>query len=127
AWNLYRAHLGTPSMSKNGSFDIAWGRKTNELLADLLYEMSTSLGYHFDKAFIERGIYSPAAHGNLERDQKIYRDFVVGLAKGNTAIPVTVISVSDQTISSDPSSADATELKPIIKSPGGNGEKEFAV
>ena len=57
AWRLSLDHLST-----DGSADGArWADKGNDLLTDLLYEMSQALNYDFDKVALKKNAYSPKA------------------------------------------------------------------
>ena len=82
AWRLYLDHLNT-----DGSADVArWTDKGNDLLTDLLYEMSQALNYDFDKLALKRNIYSPEAHCELESDQYLLRKYIVEMMAGKRAI-----------------------------------------
>ena len=88
AWRLYLDHLNT-----DGSADVArWTDKGNDLLTDLLYEMSQALNYDFDKLALKRNIYSPEAHCELESDQYLLRKYIVEMMAGKRAIWVGVFT-----------------------------------
>ena len=55
---------------------------------DLLYLMSRSLGYEFDKVHLKRGIYSPQAHGDEIMYQTLARKAVLDILSGKRAIPI---------------------------------------
>ena len=81
-WRLYLDHLGDSNME-----DIhRWTDKGNDLLTDLLYEMSQVLNYDFDKLALKKNVYSPKAHGDLESDQYLLRKYVVEIMDGRRAI-----------------------------------------
>jgi hypothetical protein len=83
AWKLYCDHLNTRDEDP-----ARWGIRSNELLVDLLYLMSRSLGYEFDKVHLKRGIYSPQAHGDEIMYQQLARKAVLEILSGNRAIPI---------------------------------------
>jgi hypothetical protein len=67
-----------------------WSNKTNDLLVDLLYEISLVLGYDFDKAHIKRGVYVPQGHNQVDRQQAFIRDAIVDLFLGNISFPIEI-------------------------------------
>ena len=48
-------------------------------ITDLLYEMSQSLGYRFDKVLLKRGCYIPKGHGDTELEQLFIRRSLIDL------------------------------------------------
>lgn len=85
AWKLYLDHHDERLPPND-----AWGQKRQDLFLDLLHLMSQFLGYSFSKAQLGRDIYSPRAHGDLETEQTIIRKGLVGLFKGEIALPLAV-------------------------------------
>ncbi len=85
AWKLYLDHHTT-----DGPATDAWAQKRLDLFQDMLHLMSQFLGYNFSKAQLARDIYSPRAHGDLETEQTIIRRGLVGLFKGDIALPLVV-------------------------------------
>lgn len=85
AWKLYLDHHMT-----DGPATDAWAQKRLDLFQDMLHLMSQFLGYSFSKAQLARDIYSPRAHGELETEQTIIRRGLVGLFKGEIALPLAV-------------------------------------
>ena len=82
AWRLYLDHLGNDDME-----DIRrWTDKGNDLLTDLLYEMSRVLQYDFSKVTLKKNVYSPKAHGDLESDQYLLRKYIVEMMAGKRAV-----------------------------------------
>ena len=78
AWRLYLDHLGNDDKGDNER----WTDKGNDLLTDLLYEMSRALHYDFSKITLKNNVYSPRAHGDLELDQYLLRKYVVEMMEG---------------------------------------------
>ena len=87
AWRLYLDHLGD-----NTGDQQRWTEKGNDLLVDLLYEMSRALKYDFSKVDLKKNIYTPMAHGELEEDQYVLRKYVVEMLDGKRPIPIWVVS-----------------------------------
>ena len=63
-----------------------WTDKGNDLLTDLLYEMSRVLQYDFSKVTLKKNVYSPKAHGDLESDQYLLRKYIVEMMAGKRAV-----------------------------------------
>jgi hypothetical protein len=84
AGRLYVDHLGDHAYPKE-----AWGTRKDELLVDLLYEMSTALGYNFDKVQIKAGSYYPSGYGEAENDNLQIRKLWLDILKGNRKLPMT--------------------------------------
>ena len=90
AWRIYRDHLNNrvgPEELKN------WGQKGDDLFADLLCEMSKSLGYSFDKVDIKKGIYAPQAHFDQEQSLNVIRENLVKILEGKQALPMQIVAV----------------------------------
>ena len=83
ATRLYVAHLGDHQYPKE-----AWGTRKDELLVDLLYEMSTALGYNFDKVQIKAGSYYPSGYQETEMDNLQIRKLWLEILKGNKQLSI---------------------------------------
>jgi len=88
AWKIYLDHLANNDF-KDKALD-AWLNKGTELLVSLLEKMAISLDYDFDKYSIKNTSYMPQYYGQLEDEQTILRESLVGLFLGKTSIPITV-------------------------------------
>jgi hypothetical protein len=83
AWHLYLDHLNDRSVDQNNQDAIdRWVERGNQLLVEVLFEMSQSLGYDFDKVALKNSVYSPKAHGELDADQYQLRKFLVEVMAG---------------------------------------------
>ena len=60
-----------------------------ELLIDLLYEMSRSLKYNFDKVALKKNIYAPLVHSQLEIEQRLLRQHALEITAGKRPIWIT--------------------------------------
>ncbi|PVA11548.1 hypothetical protein DC366_00830 [Pelagivirga sediminicola] len=86
AWKLYIDHHDDRLPAGE-----AWGQKRLDLFLDMLHLISQSLGYGFSRAQLERDIYSPRAHGELETEQTIIRKGIVKLLNGEATLPMSVV------------------------------------
>ena len=85
AWKIYRDHL-------NNRDDLTtWLARSEELFTTLLYEMGKALGHNFDEVQIKRGAYTPQAHDDYLLAQEEMREYLLGLAKGETSVPVSMV------------------------------------
>lgn len=95
AWKLYRDHLYNyridPHDPDRNTKADAWTEKSRELLTDLLFEMSISLNYNFDKVLLKRGAYTPQGYSDTESAQLYLRDSLIGLFAGKTALPIRIV------------------------------------
>ena len=92
AWRLYLDHLdASPNKMSESQFEL-WQKTRDELLTDLLYEMSRALQYDFDKLALKKNIYSPMGHGDIETYQRLVRQYVIEIIAGKRSIPIDVRS-----------------------------------
>ncbi len=66
AWKSYNSHLN--QKDEYDSLD-QWIKKGDELFTGMLYSISQSLNYDYDKVQLQRDCYRPIAHGNIESIQ----------------------------------------------------------
>ncbi|GGO35774.1 hypothetical protein GCM10010991_28590 [Gemmobacter aquaticus] len=85
AWKLYLDHH-----TIDGPASEVWMQRRLDLFHDLLHLMSQFLGYSFNRAQLARDIYSPRARGEMETEQTIIRQGLVGLFRGDIALPMAV-------------------------------------
>lgn len=101
AWKLLMDNfLNYPQDLKDpdyGSKLSASAEKSKELLTDLLYEMSKTLDYDFDKVHLKRGAYIPKGHADIELEQNIIRRGFVEIFVGKRSIPINVVNTPDET------------------------------
>ncbi len=70
-----------------------WTERKDVLLAELLHEMGSAVGYKFDKVQIRRGIDAPRGHANWELETQLLRRFLIELLAGNRTLPLDVRSL----------------------------------
>lgn len=93
SWKAYLDHLNDRSLTPE-----AWGTRTQDLLAELLYAMAQSLGYLFDRVHIKRAAYYPQGYGDIEQDQLVIRKGLTSVLKGEISLPMklTSLPISEQ-------------------------------
>lgn len=90
-WRIYLDHLNKSNVS---DAEIkAWGERGEDLFIDVLYAMSHSLGYDFDRVHLKRGVYSPRAHGEEELAQQSIRNSLGAILSGAKPFPIKVTSI----------------------------------
>jgi hypothetical protein len=82
-WRLYKSHLYDHNYPKDH-----WPARKKELLVDLLYAMSLSLGYDHDKADINSDAYYPVGYGDYENDALLTRKYWLEVLQGNRSLPM---------------------------------------
>lgn len=89
SWKIYIDHLGSYP-KEDESLQKIWNEKKNDQLSDLLYEMSKSLGFEFDKVHIKKAGYTPQAYVDKEREQSFIRRGMVEVFLGEKTIPMSI-------------------------------------
>lgn len=77
AGRLYMDHLKDREYPRE-----VWLARKSDLLVDLLYEMSESLGYGFDKVQIKAGSYYPSGYGVAEEENEEIRKHWLNIVRG---------------------------------------------
>jgi FtsZ-binding cell division protein ZapB len=70
-----------------------WAERNRDLLADLLHDMGSAVGYEFDRVQILRGIYTPLGHANFEFETQAIRRLLLEVLIGNRPLPLDVRSL----------------------------------
>lgn len=99
SWKLLHDNFfNYPKDTEAKDFDArlsACSDKSNNLLTDLLYEMSKVLDYDFDKVLLKRGCYIPKGHGDFESEQNYIRQGLASLFRDGKPFPIKVIEDED--------------------------------
>ncbi len=93
AWKVYLDHLGSYPKPDETDYTAkldACTKKSQDLLVDLLHEMSKELNYNFDKVHLRRAVYIPQGHAEIEFEQNVIRRSMVDMFLGNKTFPVTI-------------------------------------
>lgn len=97
AWKEYFDQLCVKfNLEKEEEFK-AWNDKSEEFLANLLFEMGLSLGYSFDKVTIKRNVYAPTGHVKADNENQLIRSLLIKVLSGENSISTQQIS-SDEAI-----------------------------
>jgi hypothetical protein len=95
AWKIYRDHLNnSPRDATDPNYATkmqTWTEKINELLNDLLYEMSQALNYKFDKVELKRGAYTPQYHADVELELNLIRKSLVEIFSEKRSLPIHIV------------------------------------
>jgi hypothetical protein len=89
AWREYHDHLGTQLADGAG---VVWNTRADELFTNLLFAIAKDVHYKFDRVQLKKGVYSPQAHGDLEREQIVARRLALEVLAGTRAIKMDVAS-----------------------------------
>ncbi|MCW8194800.1 hypothetical protein F6455_08375 [Proteobacteria bacterium 005FR1] len=88
AWKLYMNSLQDCSASSGPG-------QRNDLYLELLCKMGCSLGYRMDKTHIGSTCYLPQAHADLEGEERLIRSGLLGLLRGELAVPIQLIPTGE--------------------------------
>ena len=91
-WREYQDHLSANSIVPHDSKEQAalWLSQQEEKLADMLYEMSKSLDYNFDKVHIKRGHYFPQKFIDTGNENMIIRKGWVDVFTNKRPFPISI-------------------------------------
>jgi hypothetical protein len=92
AWKTYIDYLSQDKINPD-----VWVAKRRELFNDMLLLMAKTLSYNFTSVEISREIYSPKAHAQIETEQKLIREGLAAIFRGERSFPMDV-----KTFPSDP-------------------------
>jgi uncharacterized protein DUF6680 len=83
-WREYHDHLNSLSQDPEQQRQQLprWTERKDELLANLLLDMGSAVGYDFDIVQIRRGIYSPMGHTNFELETQAIRRLLIEVLAG---------------------------------------------
>ncbi len=85
-WREYLDHLNNKSVDFHH-----WVALGDDLFINLVCAIGDDVGYKFDRVHIKRGIYSPIAHGEIERELTDIRKGLLALFKGDSALNMNVV------------------------------------
>jgi hypothetical protein len=84
SWKIYLSHL----CDQNYQPKEGWEQRRQDLLVDLLYDMSLAIGYSFDKSSIKTGAYSPQAYIDFEGENTETRRLWLEVLRGSRELPM---------------------------------------
>jgi hypothetical protein len=85
AWRVYLDNFD-PKLTA----DASWNTRRLDLLAALLGKMAKYLGYDFDPVALKNEVYSPVAHGDIEKDLEAIRRGLVAVLQNKAPIAVEI-------------------------------------
>lgn len=88
AWKEYFDHLCHDSTDET-QIPI-WNTRRDDLLTELLFQMSVSLGYQYDRVLIMRNAYSPKGLAEYDAQNYSIRDNALKVLKGENKISVKI-------------------------------------
>jgi hypothetical protein len=97
---LYKLHLEDATYLKQSQ--EAWTNRKDELLIDLLYEMSVALGYSFDKSQMKSRAYYPQGYVDAEKENLETRKLWLEILKGQRQLPMKAEVYTNQPPASAP-------------------------
>lgn len=93
AWNVYLDNLST---EVTGITDAQWAvlnAKRTELFIDLLWAISKSVGYDFDRLHLQKSVYLPVAHGKQEEQEEAFRAAALEVFSGSKSLKLDIASL----------------------------------
>ena len=84
SWKAYLLHLDTKFQ------DASWLTRGTDLIVELLFNMSKSLRYDFEKSEILTTAYFPKAHGDLQENQLRISQGFADIVDGKKTIPISL-------------------------------------
>jgi hypothetical protein len=88
-WRIYMDWLNQPAAQTPEEL-TTWSSKLSDYFTELMYSLSQSLGYSFDKVYIRRSVYHPKGLGEVEFLQKSILQNLYKLLNGEIALPMKV-------------------------------------
>ncbi|MAX50629.1 MAG: hypothetical protein CMH22_01455 [Methylophaga sp.] len=93
AWKSYNSHLNQKDEYESLE---QWIKKGDELFTNMLYAITQSLNYDYDKVQLQRDCYRPIAHGNIENTQLAILDGLDQLVNKGRPLPMYVVNFPPQ-------------------------------
>ncbi len=92
-WRAYHSHLNLPAPEGDTS---AFSQKRTDLFIALLSAISKAAGYsEFDNTHLTNMWYSPKLYADIDNDQALIREGLVGVLSGETALTVRLDMPAD--------------------------------
>jgi len=93
AWRAYLDNLSQTVTPENQTY--VWGER-DRLFVEMLFQVSSLLGYPFTATDIKNSTYRPTAHGDLEMAQLKVMGLLAKMADGQDGLPVRTIVTQEQ-------------------------------
>jgi len=88
AWKVYFDHLCQKTDGE--ASQVQWNNTRFDLHTELLYQMSTSLNYKFDKLAIKRNVYLPEYFAQTEKEQVEIKELIKKILNGSQRILIKI-------------------------------------
>ncbi len=93
AWKSYNSHLN--QKDEYDSLD-QWIKKGDEFFTSMLYAITQSLNYDYDKVQLQRDCYRPIAHGDIENTQLAILNGLDQVVNNGRPLPMHVVNFPEQ-------------------------------
>ena len=113
AWRLYINHLN--QNAGEGEALERWIEKKRDLLVDLLYAMAQRLDFDIDKVTIQKNVYIPQGHVEIEQELHALRKAALAVLSGERPVQTTVVG-RVQTSAPLPSTEEIGETRTALTS-----------
>ncbi|MET4514364.1 hypothetical protein ABIB81_003683 [Bradyrhizobium sp. I1.7.5] len=102
AWGSYALQLNTPHDQTSEAQRVAWNSDAHRLFIELLFVMSKAVGFDFTKEHLQRGIYYPTGHAEIEADRHRVLKNAAAVLSGDQPLKMEISSfpVSNEMVSS---------------------------
>jgi len=97
SWREYLDHSSTKQDEQ-----ALWNARGDELFTNLLFAISQDVGFTFDRVQLKKGVYSPAAHGDLELEQLLLRRAAIRALAGETALKMKIVDLPGAAVPAKP-------------------------
>jgi hypothetical protein len=98
AWKMYKSHLADQHYPTD-----QWETRRRELMVELLFVMSRSLGYAFEKAQINTAAYYPGLYQQADIEMLDTRRLWLEVLQGKRALPISALPEPPRTDNEPPS------------------------
>lgn len=86
AWSEYLDHLNNYKTEDSSQ----WEKEGNKLFINMLYQMSSFLGYNYTRLNIENKFYSPQAHHDQDLDRRETEKYLADILSHRKAFPIVI-------------------------------------
>jgi hypothetical protein len=91
AWRSYSLQLNIPYDVTSEAQSVSWNNEVYRLFIELLFVMSKAVGFDFTKEHLQRGIYYPTGHAELEADRSRVLKNAAAVLSGSQPLQMEII------------------------------------
>lgn len=92
AWRSYALQLNTSYDHTSDAQSVAWNADVYRLFIELLFAMSKAVNFDVTREHLQRGIYYPTGHAEIEADRIRVLKNAVGVLSGAQPLKMEVVS-----------------------------------